>query len=233
MAGLRISERHGHGLLVADLADQDAVGRLAQRVLQPDLELLGIGSDFALVDDRLLVGEDELDRVLEREDVPRPALVAEIEHRRERGRFARAGRADHQDQAALLHDDFLEDLRHAERIQRGNTGRDVAHHDRGRALLAESADAEAADALHRQRRIELHLVLVHLDLALGQDVVKELLHGVGRHDGLVDRHGDAVDLDVDRRAHRNEDVRRLLVGHDLEQPSHRGHVALPKTIPVV
>src|SRR5207248_2003210 len=31
VARLRIGERHRHGLLVADLADQDAIGRLAQR----------------------------------------------------------------------------------------------------------------------------------------------------------------------------------------------------------
>src|SRR2546425_7976586 len=40
---------------------------------------------------------------------------------------------------------------------------------------------------------------------------------------LFRSHGDAVDLDVDRRPDRKEDVRRLLVGHDLEQSFHRGH----------
>ena len=69
MPRLGIGERHGHRLLVADFADEDAIGGLAQRVLQRDLERLGVGADLALVHDRLAIMEDELDRVLEREDV--------------------------------------------------------------------------------------------------------------------------------------------------------------------
>jgi hypothetical protein len=69
MPGLGIGERHGHGGLVADFADEDAVGRLAQRVSQRDLEVLRVGADLALVDDRFLVLEDELHRVFQGKDV--------------------------------------------------------------------------------------------------------------------------------------------------------------------
>jgi hypothetical protein len=62
---------------------------------------------FALVDDRLLALEDELDRVLERQDMARFLRVAIIEHRGNRSRLARAGRADHEHQPALLHDDVF------------------------------------------------------------------------------------------------------------------------------
>ena len=234
MARLRISERHGHGLLVADLADQDAVGRLAQRVLERDLEGLGVGADLALVHDRLLVLEDELDRILEGEDVTRFQAVAVIEHRGERGRLARPGGADHEDQSALLHDHFLQHVRQPEGIERRDASGDIAHHHRRRALLAERADAERADAFEVEGRVQLHLLLVLPGLALGEHLVEELADGVRGHDRLVDRDGHAVDLDVDRRADRKEDVRRLLVGHYLEQALHRGHRVLPQTgLPLV
>jgi hypothetical protein len=181
-------------------------------------------SDLALVHDRLLVLEDELDRVFQRQDVAGLALVAKVEHRCKRSRLARAGRADHEDQAALLHDHFLQHLRHAEGVDRRDAVGNVAHHHRGRALLAKSADAERADPRQVVGGVQLHFLFVLLDLALVQHFVQKLLHRLGGHGGLVDRHRHAVDLDIDRRAHRHEDVRRLLVGHDLEQLFHRGHL---------
>ena len=53
----------------------------------------------------------ELDRVLDREDVAVLVLVDVVDHRRERGRLARAGRAGDQHQAARLVGDLREDLR--------------------------------------------------------------------------------------------------------------------------
>ena len=104
---MRIGQGHAHGLLVADLADQDDVGRLAQGVLECDVEAFRIRADFALVYDRLLVLENELDRVLQRKDMAGLALVAIVDHRRQGGGLARAGCPHHQDQAALGHDHFL------------------------------------------------------------------------------------------------------------------------------
>jgi hypothetical protein len=78
--------------------------------------------------------EDELDRVFQRQDVARLLLVAQVEHRRQRRRLARAGRADHQDQAALLHDDFLQHVRQPS-VSNSARARDEAHHHGGRALL--------------------------------------------------------------------------------------------------
>ena len=195
---------------------------------QGDLEALGVGADFALVDDGFLVLEDEFDRVFQRQDVAGLLLVAQVQHRRQRGRLARAGGADHQDQPALLHDDFLEDVGQAEGGEGRHAAGDEAHHHRGRAFLAEGADAERAHALQRVSGVQLPLVLVFLDLALGQHLVEQRLHRVRVQDGLVDRDRHAVDLDVDRRADRQEDVRRLLLGHHLEQTLHCRHAALPK-----
>ena len=58
--------------------------------------------DLALVDDRALVDVQELDRVLDRDDVLGHRRVDVVDHRRERRRLARAGRAGQQDDPALL-----------------------------------------------------------------------------------------------------------------------------------
>ena len=65
-------ERGPHRLLVAHLADQDHVGVLAQDAAHRLGEALGVRADLALVDDRVLVAVQVLDRVLDRDDVPRP-----------------------------------------------------------------------------------------------------------------------------------------------------------------
>ena len=69
VTGLRISDSGRHRLLVAHLADQNAIGGLAQRVAQADLKVERVGADLALIDDGFLVLENELDRIFEREDV--------------------------------------------------------------------------------------------------------------------------------------------------------------------
>jgi hypothetical protein len=56
---------------------------------------------------RLLVAEQELDRVLDGEDVAGELLVAPLQHRGQRGALAGAGGAHHQDQAALLQTSWL------------------------------------------------------------------------------------------------------------------------------
>src|SRR5205085_8534307 len=161
--------------------------------------------------------------VVGREDVARHLAIAVIEHRGERGRLARAGGADHETKAALLHDHFLQHLGQPEGVERRDAARYVAHHYGGGAFLTESADAEGAHAFQRVGGIQLHLLLVLLDLALVQDFVEELLYRVGGHHRLVHRHRDALQLDIDGRTDRDEDVRRILMGHYLEQPFHGRH----------
>ncbi|MNC88973.1 hypothetical protein D3C83_48570 [compost metagenome] len=66
---------------------------------------------------------------------------------------------------------------------------------------------------------EVHLVhgLEFLDLGLGHQLVADLFALIGVERLAVDRHDHAVDLDLDRRPGREKHVRRLLVGHQLEQ----------------
>ena len=229
MAGLGVGDRRRHGVLVADLADQDAVWRLAQRVFQRDLEIQGVGADFALVDDAFLVGKNEFHRILQREDMAGLGGVAQIEQGGERRRFARARGAHHQNQAALFHDHFLQHRRHAQGVDVGHLAGDVAHHYGRRRLLAKGADAKAADSGQGKGGVELKRVLEFLLLLVGEDFVEQV-GDVGRiHHLLIDRHGGAVDLDVDRRTDREKDVGGLLFRHQLEQTLHRRHYFLPLT----
>ena len=206
-----------HRLTVADFTDQDHVRRGAHGAAQRAMERLGVEPHFALVDDRLLVPVQELDRVLDRQDVVGRGLVAVVEHRRERGRLARARGADHQHQAALDHDQVFHDHRQAEFLERGHVGRDVAQHHRGVAALMEDRDAEAAEARLGDREVDLELLLEVIDLFLVHQAVGGLPHLVGGQHLLVDRDDLALDLDLDRRVRAEEQVGRLLLDHQLEQ----------------
>ena len=58
-----------HRFAIADLADLDDVRRRPDSALQRASVRLGIQPNLALVDDRLLVGMQKFDRVLDRDDV--------------------------------------------------------------------------------------------------------------------------------------------------------------------
>ncbi len=93
VARLRGPDRRLHGLEVAHLADEDHVRVLTQHAAQGLGEARHVDADLALVHDRLLVVVVVLDRVLDRDDVAVEVRVDVVDHRRERGRLARAGRA--------------------------------------------------------------------------------------------------------------------------------------------
>ena len=69
VAGLGELDAVLHGFAFADLADQDHVRRLAQRVLQRRVPGLGVHADFAVGDHAALVRMHVLDRVLDGDDV--------------------------------------------------------------------------------------------------------------------------------------------------------------------
>ena len=140
-----------------------------------------------------------------------------VDHRRQRGRFAGARGADHEDQAALEHDQFLELHRHAEFIERRQVGSNVPQHHRNVATLIEHVDAEAAEALFGQRKVDLEFLVELVHLLFGHQLERRLLHHLGRHLELVDRHDLAFDLDLGRSERREEKVRCLFLDHQLEQ----------------
>ena len=100
----------------------------------------------------------------------RPVHV--VDHRRERGRLAGAGRAGEQDDPALLLGELGDDLGQAELVDRLDHHRDGAHDDRDRAALHEGVDAEAAEALDGVGEVDLVLGVELLELVR---VVEHLL----------------------------------------------------------
>ena len=66
------------------------------------------------------------------------------------------------------------------------------------------------------REIHLQRFLVFLGLLFGHYVVGDFLDRRGIEHLGIDRHDDAIDLDLDRRAGGKKHVRRLLFGHQFE-----------------
>ena len=135
--GLGGRERRADGLLVAHLADQDHVGVLAQHPAHRPGEALRVLADLALVDDRELVAVQVLDRVLEGDDVARAGRVDVVDHRRQRRRLARAGRAGEQDDPARLLGQRADHLGQAEVVDRAHLEGDRAAGDRDRGRAGE------------------------------------------------------------------------------------------------
>ena len=100
MSRLRRRQRDPHRLGIAHLADDDDVGRLAQRGAQRGREVGRVDADLHLLDQALTVHVLVLDRILDGDDVPRLAAVDLLDQRRQRRRLARAGRAADEHEAA-------------------------------------------------------------------------------------------------------------------------------------
>ena len=155
VTGLGRGQRGLHGLDVADLTDEDDVGVLAEHALQRGVEVGGVGADLALVDDRALVGVQDLDRVLDRDDVPVVVVVDEVDHRAERRRLSRTGRTGDEDEPALVIGELADDGRQTERLERRDVALHAPQHETDRAALAHDVHAEAAEARHRVREVGL------------------------------------------------------------------------------
>ncbi len=219
MPGLGEGDGRLHGLGIEDLADHDHVRRLAHRVLERAVVALGVDPHLTLIDNRLLVPVEKLDRVLDREDVAGLGRVAMIDHRRERGGLARAGRAHHQHQSARFVDDVLEQRRELEIVDGGNLALDRTDHHPHLAPLLEHVHPETAGILDRDGKIELEIAFEDRDLAFVHQGVSDLLHQARRKAGVTHRIQLPLDLDVHRRARGQEHVRGVLLGHQLEEIS--------------
>src|SRR5690606_1737581 len=122
-------EREAHGIGVANFADVDDLGRLAQAVLQGNVPVLRVDADLALADQGLLVRVDVFDRVLDGHDVTAHALVAVIDHGGQGGGLTSAGGAGDQHHAAFLHDELAEAAGQAQFVERGDDHGDAAQHE--------------------------------------------------------------------------------------------------------
>ena len=86
----------------------------------PMLEVDDVEADLALVDQALVFGEHEFDRVFEREDVLAVAVVDPVEHRGDRRALAGAGDAGQQDHALIVVAELLDRRRQVQALEVGN-----------------------------------------------------------------------------------------------------------------
>ena len=134
-------------------------------------------------------------------------LVDVVDHRRQRGRLARTGRAGHQDQALRLVDQFLEDARAAQVFQRQHFRRNGTEHRAGAAVLVEGVDAEARQAGDLEGEVDLEEFFVVAALLVRHDVVDQRVHLL-----VVERRDvDAADVAV-HADHRRQAGRQVQVG---------------------
>ena len=161
----RLRRLHGRlgRLGVAELSDQDHVGVLAQRAPERLGERIGVEADLALVDDAAVVGVQELDRVLDRDDVLAARAVDVVDQRRERRRLSRAGRTRDEDEAAALFGQPADSLGQAQVLEAGHLRGDDPEGEGRRPALLEAVDPEACEVGRHVRGVELALLAEGLE----------------------------------------------------------------------
>ena len=189
----------------------------------PSAKRRRVGADLALVDDAALVPVQELDRILDREDVLGAVAVDPVEQRRERGRLAGAGRAGDEHEAARLLAEVVELLGHPQLVERADPGGDLAERGADALALEVRVDAEAREARHGVREVELAPRLELLLLLGREDPVDE---GARLVRGELLRVREALELPVHphhrRRADREVEVGGVVLDHPGEQFVDRG-----------
>ena len=168
---------------------------------------------LALVDDALLVRVEELDRVLDRDDVELLLAVDLVDHRRERRGLARARRPGHEDQAARLVAEALDDRREAELAEAEDLVGDLPEDAADGAALHEVVAAEAGEALDAEGEVELEVFLEPVLLGVGQDRVGELLRLGDGERRIRQRDQAPVQPDHGRRLRRHVEVGRPHLDH--------------------
>ncbi len=145
VADLRGLEHRAPRGIVGQLAEDEHVRVLTQRVLESRDGGGCVGTHLTLVDDRALVGVEHLDRVLDGDDVTLAVLVHVVDHRRDGGGLARAGEAGDQHQTVLLACEVGDGRGEPERLEARDAGQDPAEHHAHVPALAERAHPEAAE----------------------------------------------------------------------------------------
>ena len=217
MAGFRGGQRQTNGFQIAQLADQNVIGIFAQRRTQRFVEAQRIAMHFALIDQALLRGMHEFDRVFDRQHVAVFVLVDVVDHCRQRGRLARTGRAGHQDKTLRLLDQLLEHRRAAQVFQRQHFRRNGSEHRTGAAVLVERVDAEARQARNLEGEVGFVEFFVIAALLVGHDVVHQRVHLFVLQRGNVDATHIAVDADHRRQSGGKVQIRGLVLYREGKQ----------------
>ena len=225
VTGLGEGERVRDRFEVAHLAHQHHVGVFAQCSAEGIAERHAVGADLALIDERHRRRVHVLDRVLDGEDVARPMLVDPTDHRRQRGRLARAGRTGHEHQAEGAHHQGAADIGQRQLLGRGDLGGDESQRQRRRTELCVGVGAKARPVVPREREV----VLTHGFVRLATLVVEQPGHhrlDRRRLGGRLVGDGEqlAVDPHAGHRPGRHVKVGRLVVHQVFEPGVEQGGV---------
>jgi len=128
VSGFSDTKCHLDRLEVTHFTDEHDVRVLAKCGTQGRAERMCVGGDFTLVDDAILMVMKKLDRVLDGQDVIVTVDVDLVDHRCERCRFTRTGRAGDQYQAARLFAEVGNDRRQSEVVKCFDLVRDRTKH---------------------------------------------------------------------------------------------------------
>ena len=206
MAGLGRRQRDPHRFGIAHLADDDDVGRLANRGAQRRRKIRRVDADLDLLDQTAVVLVLVLDRILDRHDVPGVAPVDLLDDRRERRRLARSGRPADEHQPARQLREQLDRRRQPERRQSRHCGRQQPNRRRRAAALAMQVDAEAADAGDAKRGVGDARVAILPPRVRSEGRQHRLLDVEPVERPLGERDDLAVDADRRRRARHEQQV---------------------------
>ena len=171
MAGLGRGDGHLDGLQVAELADVDDVGVLAEGALEGAGERLRVLADFALGDIATLGRLHDLDGILHGDDVIGARLVEIVDHRGERGGLAGADGAGDEDQAVVVGEEFLDCRQVGRETEVAERRHLVRHHavgTRGAALVEHPVHAVPVGAAEGEGVVVVLALEEDLFLAVGE-----------------------------------------------------------------
>ena len=145
MPGVRGVQRNPQRLDVPQLANENDVGILTQRLAQRPLEGGRVGAHLELRHHRFPVRVHVLDRIFNGNDLVPVGSVDQIDHRGQRRAFSAPGRACHQDKPATGQGNVTNGLRKVQVVDRRNAQTDNPYDDADLAELAVNTASKSCD----------------------------------------------------------------------------------------
>ena len=228
LPGLGSGQRRLDGLEIPHLAQQNDVRRLPQRRAQGLGVAQSVVGDLALAHDALVVGVEELDRVLDGDDVALSGLVNPVDDTGEGGRLAAPRRAGDEDKALLFAGKIDDRLRDVEAPVVGQVKIDRPQDGRQRVALLVGVAAEPPQPLDGEGKVVVAGFLEGVHPADPLQLV-DLPDQAGRRFGhqplVVDRLDDVADLEGHRKAGNDKNIGRLPLNGEAERFFHICHAA--------
>ncbi len=150
MTGFGSGERCFDRFGIAHFAQQNHVGVFAHGGAHGVGEGIGVHADLTLCNDGAPLGEQELYRVLDGDDVLGACKIDLVAHRRKRGRFAGTGRTGHDHEPALELGKVDDDVRQLELRGTRDFGADHTQHHADAATLLEHVGTHTADVFETE-----------------------------------------------------------------------------------